>query len=130
MTRVTGKVYRDITTQFISLLNPNEQYCTLQDGERYCTSQDEATVHTAQETMNMLREIFDDRLINVGLWPPHSLTLNMLHIAVVTKKPMCQIMCFSLYCINGSIEGKQITLNNSNNTLLAMKSELQAEEFL
>ncbi len=43
---------------------------------------------------------------------------------------MCQIMRFSLNCINESIEGKHITLKNSNNTLLAMKSELHAEEFL
>ncbi len=32
-----------------------------------------------------------------------------LHIVVVTKKPpMCQIMSFSLYCINGAIEGRRI----------------------
>ncbi len=53
------------------------------------------------------------------------------HIVVVTKKPsMCQIMHFSLYCINGSIEGRHIILKNSNNTLLGMKSELHTEEFL
>ncbi len=51
-------------------------------------------------------------------------------IVVVTKKPpMCQIICFSLYCINGSIEGECIALKNSNNTLVAMKSELHTEEF-
>ncbi len=53
------------------------------------------------------------------------------HIVVVTKKPpMCQIIRFSLNCINKLIEGKHITLKNSNNTLLAMKSELHTEEFL
>ncbi len=53
------------------------------------------------------------------------------YIVVITKKPpMCQIMRFSLNCINGSIKGKHITLKNSNNTLLAMKSELHTEEFL
>ncbi len=32
-----------------------------------------------------------------------------LHIVVVTKKPpMCQIMRLSLYCMNGSIEGRCI----------------------
>ncbi len=32
-----------------------------------------------------------------------------LNIVVVPKKsPMCQIMRFSLYCINGSIEGRRI----------------------
>ncbi len=35
--------------------------------------------------------------------------LTQLQIAVVTKKPpMCQIMRFSLYCINGVIEGRRI----------------------
>ncbi len=53
-----------------------------------------------------------------------------IHIIVVTKKtPMGQIMHFSLYCINGLIEGKHITLKNSNNTLQAMKSELHKENF-
>ncbi len=53
-----------------------------------------------------------------------------LYIVVVTKKPpMCQIMRFSLYCINELIEGKRIALKNSNNTLPAMKSELHTEEF-
>ncbi len=37
---------------------------------------------------------------------------------------------FTLLHKNGSIEGKHITLKNSNNTLLAMKSELHTEEFL
>ncbi len=37
---------------------------------------------------------------------------------------------FSLYCINESIESKHITLKSSNNTLLAMKSELHTKEFL
>ncbi len=62
----------------------------------------------------------------------HKYKKNILvHIVVVTKKPpMYQIIHFSLYCINGSIEGKHITLENSNNTLLAMKSELHTEEFL
>ncbi len=53
-----------------------------------------------------------------------------MYIVVVTKKfLMCQIMRFSLYCINGSIEGKCIALKNSNNTLQVIKSELYTEEF-
>ncbi len=32
-------------------------------------------VHMAQETTNMLHEFFNNQLINVGLWPPHSLRL-------------------------------------------------------
>ncbi len=52
-------------------------------------------------------------------------------IVVVTKKsPMCQIMRLSIYSINGLIEGKHITLKNSNNTLLVVKLELHTQEFL
>ncbi len=36
------------------------------------------------------------------------------YIVVVTKKPpMCQIMCFPLYCLNRSIEGRHIDYKNS-----------------
>ncbi len=58
------------------------------------------------------------------------MSLKEYNIGVTKKPPMCQIMRFSLYCINGSIQGEHITLKNSNNTLLAMKSELHTEEFL
>ncbi len=55
---------------------------------------------------------------------------EVLNIVVTKNPPMGQIMRFSLYCINGPIEGKHITLKICNNTLLAMKSELHTEEFL
>ncbi len=53
------------------------------------------------------------------MWPPlcglffssHSVVSYdyILHIIVVMKKtPMCQIMRFLLYCINGVIEGRHI----------------------
>ncbi len=61
-----------------------------------------------------------------------SLTIdnNKSKIVVVTKKPpMCQIMHFSLYYINGSIEGKPITLKNSNNTLLAWNRNYTQRSF-
>ncbi len=58
--RITGEVYRNIITQFISLLTLDNRYCSLQ--------QDEAMAHMAQETMNMLHEFFNDQqLITVGL---------------------------------------------------------------
>ncbi len=57
--------------------------------------------------------------------PDHGVS-RTVQIVVVTKKPsMCQIMRFSLYCINGSIESRHIAYKNSNNTLLVMKSELR-----
>jgi hypothetical protein len=50
--------------QFISLLNEEERLCWLQ--------QDGATSHTANSTMEMLKQFFDDRIISRNLWPPQS----------------------------------------------------------
>jgi hypothetical protein len=48
--------------QFISLLNKEERFCWLQ--------QDGATSHTANSTMEILKQFFDDRIISKNLWPP------------------------------------------------------------
>jgi hypothetical protein len=48
--------------QFISLLNEEERFCWLQ--------QDGATLHTANSTMEMLKQFSDDRIISKNLWPP------------------------------------------------------------
>ncbi len=61
---ITAECYRGIIVQFISLLKPEERYCTLQ--------QDNATAHIATDTYNMLKEFFDDRLINKNHWPLRS----------------------------------------------------------
>ncbi|PNF22643.1 hypothetical protein B7P43_G07109, partial [Cryptotermes secundus] len=61
-TAVNSPVYQDIITQFIALLEVDEREC--------CSQQDGATCHTSNETMQFLRELFDDRLILKGLWPP------------------------------------------------------------
>lgn len=45
-TKIKAAVYRDIVQQFISLLTPEERYCTFQ--------QDNATAYTAHDIMNML----------------------------------------------------------------------------
>jgi hypothetical protein len=50
--------------QFISLLNEEERFCWLQ--------QDGATSHTANSTMEMLKQFFDGRIISKNLWPPRS----------------------------------------------------------
>ncbi len=58
-------------------------------------------------------------------------SIELYHKSTLSQKNLlCVKLCISLYCINGSIEGKHITLKNSNNTLLAMKPELRTEEFL
>jgi hypothetical protein len=54
----TAEKYREIIMQFISLLNE----CWLQ--------QDGATSHTANSTMEMLKQFSDDRIISKNLWPP------------------------------------------------------------
>jgi hypothetical protein len=50
--------------QFISLLIEEERFCWLQ--------QDGATSHTANSTMEKLKQFFDDRIISKNLWPPRS----------------------------------------------------------
>jgi hypothetical protein len=32
--------------------------------------QDDATAHTARNSINVLQQTFDDRIIIIGLWPP------------------------------------------------------------
>jgi hypothetical protein len=39
--------------------------------------QDSATVHAAQNSMSALQEVFDDRIISTGLWPPGSPDCNV-----------------------------------------------------
>jgi hypothetical protein len=60
----TAEKYQEIILQFISLLNEEERFCWLQ--------QDGATSHTANSTMEMLKQFFDDRIISKNLWPPRS----------------------------------------------------------
>ncbi len=49
-------------------------------------------------------------------FPPSTVEIAVivLFIVVVTKKPhMCQIMRLSLYCMNGSIQGRRVNKKNS-----------------
>ncbi len=54
------------------------------------------------------------------------ITLNILQ----TGCTVASQLGFEAGSLDGSIEGKHITLKNSNNTLLAMKLILYTEEFL
>jgi hypothetical protein len=45
-------------------LNEEERFCWLQ--------QNGASSHTANSTMEMLKQFFDDRIISKNLWPPRS----------------------------------------------------------
>jgi hypothetical protein len=38
--------------------------------------QDNATAHTASHSMNGINQVFDDRVVSRGLWPPRSPDLN------------------------------------------------------
>ncbi|PNF31709.1 hypothetical protein B7P43_G13371 [Cryptotermes secundus] len=67
-TTVNSPVYQDIITQFIALLEVDEREGRLQ--------QHGATCLTSNETMQFLCEIFGDRLISKGLWPPRSPDLS------------------------------------------------------
>jgi hypothetical protein len=63
-TTVTSAVYADVVQQFVALLNEDERYCWHQ--------QDGATCHTSNETMTLLKQFFDDRIISKNLWPHRS----------------------------------------------------------
>jgi hypothetical protein len=54
--------------QFVALLNEDECYC------RY--KQDGATRDTSNETVTLLKQFFDDRIISKNLWPPRSPDLS------------------------------------------------------
>lgn len=71
---VTAQRYRNIVREFINQLHEDE----LQQGY---FQQDGATAHTAQETLNYLREFFDDRIISLRSnpeFPPRSPGLTIL----------------------------------------------------
>jgi hypothetical protein len=41
--------------------------------------QDNATAYTAPNSVSALQEMFDDRIIITGLWPPRSPDLSVCH---------------------------------------------------
>ncbi|PSN41908.1 hypothetical protein C0J52_06823 [Blattella germanica] len=65
-TTVDSDVYIDqIIYPFLSLLNEDEiQRCFFQ--------QDNATPHTSNKSLKVLNELFGERIISKGLWPPRS----------------------------------------------------------
>ncbi len=66
---VTLDIYRNIITQFISLLEPDEQDCIFQ--------QDEATPHAARPAIEFLCDFFVERLVSAPLWSPRSPDLSV-----------------------------------------------------
>jgi hypothetical protein len=61
---VTAEKYQEIIMHFISFLNKEERFCWLQ--------KDGATSHTANSTMEVLKQFFDDTIISKNLWPLRS----------------------------------------------------------
>lgn len=97
---VDGVVYRNLIEQFIALLELHDRDCWFQ--------QDNATCHTSAETMNMLREFFDHRVISKGLWPPRSPDLTPAD--------------FFLW---GNLKSK--VFNNNPHTLDELKANIESE---
>jgi hypothetical protein len=81
---VTSAVYADIVQQFVALLNEDERYCWYQ--------QDGATCHTSNETMTLLKQFLDDRIISKNLWPPRSpdLTPPRFFLVVLPERDSLQ----------------------------------------
>ena len=68
---INSERYRtQILAPFFQLLSDNErQYGYFQ--------QDSATAHTAADSLDAIREVFDDRIISRGLWPSRSPDLTV-----------------------------------------------------
>jgi hypothetical protein len=54
------------------ILNPFFCQLTAEERQHGYFQQNNATAHTANATMVAIREVFEDRIINRGLWPPRS----------------------------------------------------------
>lgn len=65
---INSDAYSEIIHEFIAHLEEDERMCWLQ--------QDNATCHTSNETMALLRQFFEDRIISKGIWPPRSPDLS------------------------------------------------------
>jgi hypothetical protein len=48
----------------------------------------EITAHTANATMVAIREVFEDRIISRGLWPPRSQFLRFLSLGTPKGKSL------------------------------------------
>ncbi len=57
---VTVEVYHDIIRDFITLLEPNEQFDYFQ--------QDGVHPHTVAETITFLKDFFGEYLVSTGIW--------------------------------------------------------------
>jgi hypothetical protein len=51
----------------------------LTNEERQCghLQQDGATTHTANNSMKTLLEVFDERIVSTGFWPPRSADISV-----------------------------------------------------
>ncbi|GBN51466.1 hypothetical protein AVEN_22089-1 [Araneus ventricosus] len=74
----TWRVVRDISSSDCrsNFLN-REVYADIIFDERYCWfQQDGATCHISNNTIHLLNEFFDQRIVSRGLWPPRSPDLS------------------------------------------------------
>ena len=71
---INGQRYRDV------IIRPFLEYlCDIECTKAYF-QQDSATAHTADLSLQLIREIFEDRVISKGLWPPRSPDLTVCDI--------------------------------------------------
>jgi hypothetical protein len=55
-----------------NIQNPFFQQLTAEKRKYGYFQQDNATAHTAGDSADAIHEVFDDRMISKGLWPPRS----------------------------------------------------------
>jgi hypothetical protein len=58
------------------ILNPFFNQLTAEERQYGYFQRDNTTTHTAAATMVAVLEVFEDRIINRGLWPPRSPDLS------------------------------------------------------
>jgi hypothetical protein len=58
-------------------LEPAFEQLTDDESQYGYFQQDNATAHTAPNSMSALQEVFDDRIVSTGLWPPRSPDLGV-----------------------------------------------------
>jgi hypothetical protein len=59
-----------------NILNPFFHQLTAEERNYGYFQEDNATAHTADDSMDAIHKVFDDRIISKGLWPPRSPNLT------------------------------------------------------
>jgi hypothetical protein len=129
--RATGSVSHNLFMWCDAFFNQ----LTAEETQHGYFQQDSATAHTANATMVVIREVFEDRIISGGLWPPRSPDLSFCDFYLwgnlkgkVYKNILHSIEALQaeIKCVIGSIAVDKLQ-KVSHNLFTHCKACLQAE---